>query len=192
MIELSENHIYTVDGKEYPGVTSVINEILQCFGCIDKKYMIRGNHAHKAIQYYDEGTLDESTVRDEIRPFVSAWKKFKFANKLNINFQNWKIEQRYKSKLGYCGTIDRHCDRIVLDAKTGPHNPSYEFQLHAYHQMLFELDGIRREMYLIQLKPDGEYKIKKIPYKKKTLNEFLIMLSAYKIKKRLNLIQKKG
>ena len=119
MIEFDEEkHIYTVDGKVYSGVTSILGKlgVAESFEGVDEGLLrartARGKRIHKAVELYNKGLLDMASVHEDDRPFVEAYLKF------TQDFPGWKSVMQERSfyakfaddtergELGYCGRID--------------------------------------------------------------------------------------
>lgn len=73
----AERHVYTWQGKDLKSVT----QILQEENFVDSTWFTewardKGSHVHTAIKYDLAGELDEDSLDDEIRPYLSAFRKF--------------------------------------------------------------------------------------------------------------------
>ncbi len=146
-----ESHIYS---PNLPSVTS----ILQGAGLVDASYYTdegkqRGSMVHLALQYLDEGDLDESSIDPEIAGYVESYKKFK---EISGYAPEW-IELPMKDPAGvYAGTPDRIMvtrPRSLDDIKTGDYQPWHRLQTAAYVNMLE--DPFSYERRCIYLKKDG-------------------------------------
>lgn len=74
-----EGHRYTHNGQIVPSVTTILKEE----GFIDTTWFDdwsrdKGSMVHLACRYDLAGELDEETLDDEIRPYLSAFRKFMF------------------------------------------------------------------------------------------------------------------
>lgn len=142
-----ELHRYALDGRELPSVTTVLEDI----GIVDysriphetrETALARGRRVHLATCFDDEyvfginpAPLDESTVLDEDRGYVEAWRRFRVEKKFRTDL----IEHRgYNAKWMYAGTLDRSGYfeganyRALCDLKTGEAHPGTRYQLAAY------------------------------------------------------------
>jgi len=103
----SEHHIFTDrHGKNPPSVTQVLSKakMTPSYDWVDPWYMLRGSHTHKATELHDNGTLDESTVDEEIAPYLAAYRKFRkeWSGKIvEAEYHLW--HPTYK----YAGIVDR-------------------------------------------------------------------------------------
>ncbi len=180
-------HLYSVGGKSIYG----FSEIAKAMGIINysavpvhirERAMAIGSAIHLGCEYWDRGTLDESSLSDDTRGPVDAWKDFRQCNKfepivIELPMQN----QPYR----YCCTPDRvgllDGKLTLVEIKTGEPQPWHMIQIEA--QMLC----LKKKMQklIVQLKKDGTWSphIIKDGYKfcKKTVNERenrMIWLSA--------------
>ena len=126
-IELNEEkHIYTVDGREVPSVTQILDILTyQEFGKIDKATLDyaskRGSDVHEVTELCDLGMYAEAEFDYEIEPYIRAYLDFKRDYR-----PSWdRIEEMVTcidDNYDYAGTIDRAGrmgDRyIILDIKT--------------------------------------------------------------------------
>jgi len=131
-----EGHIYTVDGKGVPSVTTIIKEC----GLINMTWFTdgaatRGKYVHRATELLDRDDLDETSLDPALIPYVEAYKRFKQDTGFCIN----DIEKIvYNATYGYIGTLDRTGifpnDKIrsLIDIKTGQPAKWHGVQLAAY------------------------------------------------------------
>lgn len=155
-----ERHAYLLDGRVIPSVT----QILTAEGIINGQWYTedgrrRGGHVHLALQYLDEGRLDEDSVTDEVRPYLEAWGRFLS----ETGFICLQIERPFVCEaLGYAGTPDRvgwmDGGKIlsVIDIKTGSPEPWHALQTAAYAV------GIGKRMakrWSVYLRNDGNYRL---------------------------------
>ena len=97
-----DKHEYRIDGQIVGNVTS----ILQAAGLYDDSFFTeesrnRGKYVHKACLYYLQGDLDESTILDEYRGYIEAFKRF-------------MQEADCKPHIDRCEIIDNITDCTVL------------------------------------------------------------------------------
>lgn len=162
-----ETHQYFLGTRELPSVTTVMKGLITNFDGIPKNTLEharqRGTAVHKACEYDDLGILDESTLSDELVPYLEAWRKFK----TDYGFIPMHIEKTvFSSTRHYAGTVDRVGQlngspglsvidmkaRAVMTPDTGP-------QTAAYKKALSE-EGIEiKHRYGIQLLKDGNFTI---------------------------------
>jgi hypothetical protein len=160
-ISLSEDHIYTVDGKHPPGVTTIIGDVYGRYP-YPEGAAERGHHVHLATQLYDEGDLDTDTLDPVVGGYLEGWKRFRD----EMEFTPTQVEMFvYNETYGYCGTLDRlgtfgdkPNNRVILDIKSGVPEPWHSLQLWAYSLCLEE----PHQRFAVYLSPKGKYKL--IPY----------------------------
>jgi hypothetical protein len=125
-VRLLDEHRY-VDAKDR--VITGVTGALHMAACIDEwsfddHARWRGNAVHRATQFYDEKDLDERTLPEEIKKFLTQWKRVRREH----NFEILAVEKRvFCKRLGYAGTVDRivrftrgpwRGKRGILDIKT--------------------------------------------------------------------------
>lgn len=72
-----ESHVYTYQGNRLPSVTGILkDEGFIDIAWYDEWSRDKGSHVHTAIEYDLTGELDEENLDDEIRPYLSAFRKF--------------------------------------------------------------------------------------------------------------------
>jgi hypothetical protein len=143
-----------------PSVTEVVGQVM------DSRWYTpegakRGTDVHAACAYLDEDDLDESSVSEDIRGYVEAWKKYKSESPSEFEF----IEKRFENEL-YTGKPDRVISESstkyglrvsggVLDIKTGPINKWTGLQIAAYCELTNARVGVA-----VAIKKTGTYKVK--------------------------------
>lgn len=73
----ADRHVYTYQGRALPSVTGILKQegfINTAF--YDDWSREKGSYVHQAIEYELTGELDEESLDDEIRPYLSAFRKF--------------------------------------------------------------------------------------------------------------------
>lgn len=170
--EFDENeHIYKLEGVVIPGVTSIIADAgMSNVNRDDPAVMaagLFGTATHKATELKDKGTLDESTVDPEIRPYLDAWEDCKLEFGLKIIENELKL---YHPIHLFAGTMDRvvewNGNKNILDIKTSADFPAHVgVQLSAY-QNLYNHDKKRSDSatgkIAVLLRKDGTYKFRAI------------------------------
>ena len=99
-----EGHVYTANGLVIPSIT----QILSAEGFIDTTWFDeysrdKGSMIHLACHYDITGELEESSVVDEIMPYLSAFRKFMAESGFKVDKSEVPaINKTY----GYAGTPD--------------------------------------------------------------------------------------
>ena len=164
-----ESHKYYLNGVQLPGVTSILKSV----GLVDysgipiqviEQASDRGKRVHKITEFYDAGTLDESSIPDELGGYAGAWVDYMEASQAVI----CEIELRVKSKkLRFAGTLDRVAlidDRLaIVDIKTtSQSHPGHAVQTMAYSMAYSEMSGNKiQDRYCVYLRSDGTYTVVK-------------------------------
>src|SRR5262245_23836256 len=130
-----KDHRYFLGDRELPSVTTVLTE---SFPLSIRKDLLetarwRGTVVHRACELDDKLELDESSIDDEVRPYLTAWRSFRRHTGFRPDLEGIEV-QKYHPLLYYAGTIDRigrdsRDRRILLDIKTGGRFPQYRLQL---------------------------------------------------------------
>ena len=99
-------HRYTLDGARVPGVTSVMVRALDFGGAPQAALELarqRGSAVHRAVELDLLGTLDDDTVTDMARPYLTQFRVWRHA----VAFKPIAAEMRLASRrYGYAGTPD--------------------------------------------------------------------------------------
>jgi len=99
-----EQHIYKIDGIVIPSVTQILlaeNFIDDTW--FDEYSRDKGSMVHLACHYDLAGELDEDSLDDEIRPYLSAFRKFMADSGLKV--ERSEVPGVNSTHL-YCGTPD--------------------------------------------------------------------------------------
>tara|TARA_Y100001951_G_C11185727_1_gene208556 strand:+ start:90 stop:668 length:579 start_codon:yes stop_codon:yes gene_type:complete len=129
-----ETHTYTLDGNVVPSVTSIIADILdQDYSNIDPWYAEFGVSVHKAIEYENNGELDEGSVSDEAMVCLESYRNFVKESYLECIVS----EQRgINRELWVAGTMDMVCKLhngvYIIDVKTGTKQKWHKLQTAGY------------------------------------------------------------
>lgn len=161
-IVMSEDHKYSVDGKPFLGVTTILKDegFINC-DWYTEQARIRGDYVHKATQFIDCGTLDESTIDPIIEPYLRAYESFLNSMCPEYLYTEFKV---CDPLLRWAGTLDRagyFGDKpFILDIKSGLIQPWTRLQTAAYIDGLARYDKRFNEAtrYGLQLKDDGSFK----------------------------------
>lgn len=150
-------HKYFYKGKPVPGVNECLRDakITKPYDG-DEWYTTRGKTVHLAIQYYLKGTLDETTIDDQIRPQFEAFRKFwdsLSADERIVDF----IEEPFTDGV-FAGTIDAITRSTVFDWKTvKKHKKEDELKGQGYKKLLAMCGLNRRNFVIVELHDDGTY-----------------------------------
>jgi len=169
----SEKHRFLYKNKEYPSVTTIIQDSQYAINCdfIEDWYRDRGIKIHRACNLFDNNTLDELSVDERIKGFLKGWQKF-------INDFNAKIvlneETLFSTKLLTGGTLDRvikyNRKNILVDIKTSAtiNKDFCGLQLAGYSLLLKEVKKKLKvgERWVVKISDDGKYKIEDLSDKK--------------------------
>ena len=132
-----ERHEYRVNGVIVPSVTQILAgagvsdysnippEVLQ-------RAAERGSLVHTYIEWYEDGTLDESSIDPALRGYFESYLRAKDAGLLPEKPS--AVEKLvYSDMLSYAGTLDQLYDNDwINDIKTGRPQPEHELQVSAY------------------------------------------------------------
>lgn len=176
-------HIYEDNsGNVLDSVTGIIKHGLGLY--VHKRISPKaefGTNCHKALQYYNEKDLDESTLDPAIAPYLA---QFKLAC-IEKNIEPLQSEtMRYCDTFMFAGTIDLIAKvdgkMALIDYKTGKVEGWHRWQLAAYGKLLeSEIGAV--DQYALYLQPDG-YNLLKYEVAD-GFNEFLSLLVVSKLKK---------
>jgi hypothetical protein len=155
-------HRYAYKGKPVPNVTTILQEarLVDLEGVSPEVLRIageRGTDAHGACQLHDQDDLDEDSIDDTVRPYLTAWRKFRAETNAEIQ----AVEQQvYNPAWQYAGTLDRLLAfagrEWIGDIKTGVPQRATGVQLAAYRACLPKSEQ-RRQRVAIHLRADGTY-----------------------------------
>jgi len=175
-------HIYMAsDGMILPSVTTILKEELGLYSWGSSSAATRGTHVHLACQYYDEGNLDEATVRPEIQPYLAQYKLALQEHGITV-LQNEL--RRYSPKYLFAGSIDKVVEisgrRAILDIKTGSKEHWHRWQTAGYKELMAPELGQSVDRYDLYLSPDDSELVQH--QGKRDFGEFMAFLSTYTIK----------
>lgn len=180
-----EGHIYKLDGKVIPSVTEIINFMDEYAGIpkdVMQKAQKRGSMVHLCTHFYDNETLDYSSVDEKIEPYLAAWIQFRAYSGYVPMFSEQKV---FSEKFMFAGTFDTlgfvKDELWLIDKKaTAKIMPSSDLQTAGYELAIIETmykepkKIIRR---IVHLKPNGKCEIKKCD----NMNDKNTFLSALNI-----------
>jgi len=165
-----------LNGSLIPSVTEIVGEFFKPIA----GNFVAGIAVHSATEYLDKGTLNWSTVDDNIMPYVMAYEKFKE----ETGFKPKRIEERlFHPYMCFHGQLDREgiwklgMGRVLLDLKKYAPPPQTALQLAGYDLLLPKLKDPRTR-FALQLKDDGNYKL----HEYKEISDKEVFLSMLTIK----------
>lgn len=189
-IGMTEDHVYTYNGQEFPSVSKVL-EVVRDFSQIRTVTLeaarIFGHHVHQATHLYDVGTLDEAKLSEPLKPYLTAWKRFLEESGAIVVASERKV---VNARFGYAGTIDRLLQMrsytMLPDIKSTDAVPAtVGAQTAAYAQAYFSMFGIMPVRGCIQLREDGTYRV----HRRRGPEDwslFLSCLNVYKFNQKVN------
>lgn len=121
-LTIDQDHIYRLDGKVIDGLTNTIEEAGLIRNC-DSWYGERGSALHLATEFYDRGTLDETTVDPQIQGYLESWKQFRKDQDYMPTHIEYKI---YHPELMVASKVDR---LPLLDIKSGSQEAWHSLQI---------------------------------------------------------------
>lgn len=157
-----DTHQYFVDGKEVPGVTT----ILKAAGLYNEDFFteegrVRGSYVHRACLYHLQGDLNELSIKEEYRGYIEAFKLFMVESECKPILEQCEVPL-FSHIFRYGGTPDIPCmfkeRKSLIDIKTGAETPATGVQLSGYVQLMDTLS----DRYGLYLKADGKYRL--VPY----------------------------
>lgn len=190
MLILDEpTHTYWEGKQKYDSVTEIIKflGLSRNYDGISSFYAERGKAVHKAVEFLDKGTLDDGSVSDVLRPYVSGYKNF--LKESGYKPKAWETMLGHPI-LRFAGTIDKVGylnDRLgILDIKTSKSlDACVEDQLCAYKLLWDEhhpdMPALWR--YALQLKDDGTYSLQ-TKYGNAPIEDWLSIMTVYRKKQK--------
>ncbi len=164
-------HVYTVQGRVVPSVTSIIKPLNDFSGIsadvLEKKRQL-GTDVHLACELDDHGELDDAFTDAAVMAYVNGWRRFKSDTGFTVVMNERRL---FHPTLFFAGTLDRlgHTrdgDGMLIDLKTAVSmGAPYGVQLAGYQLLLdgalpVPVQNFKRKG--LQLRPDGTYRL--IPY----------------------------
>lgn len=174
-----EKHEYRINGNRVPGVTQVLTDLIPGYRASDW-YLQRGRAVHACAAMVAKGIEFEHDPR--IAGQVQAVRKF-FRE---VQPEVLEIEQQvYSMKHLYAGTTDLVAiikDPLIVDYKARL-TDSTIYQCAAY---ALAIPGKVHYGVGVELHEDGTYKMSEIWDLKRATQEWLAMLTTYRIRERLD------
>lgn len=164
----ADRHVYQLADRVLPSVTQILQEA----GVADfsapwftSDVLTRGTFVHQAIMLDNEGDLDESTLDEQLVPYVSGWRRFVAESHCAI--EHWE-RPICDPVLGYAGTLDGIVrmlfggreQRVLIDVKCGLY-PSAGPQTAAYRRCAAALYStpVVLQRAVVELPGDGSYRL---------------------------------
>jgi len=167
------DHTYTLNGAVVPHVTGVTDALAVYAGVPRDVLQAKaelGSAVHYATELDDDGDLDNSSVPDEIRGYVDAWRRFRTETVFEVVANEHRV---YSDTYRYAGTLDRigyfhrmkgvrKDTRVLIDLKTtyklmpavGPQTSGYQWAWNEQHP-----DQKVARRFAVRLKPGGTYEL---------------------------------
>lgn len=142
------SHVYMLGDSRLTNVTTALLNA----GLIDQtwyndKGKMRGQAVHCALQYLAEGTLDWSSVVDEIKPYIKGALKFETENQVKTIVSEIPL---YHPIYLYAGRPDRvvllNGEVGILDYKTGAAQAWAAIQTAAYEWLVKDLPEVKKAL----------------------------------------------
>jgi hypothetical protein len=169
-----ESHTYSDENGPARSVTQILKEV-GIGGAYDgipahvlENKARLGTNVHKLTHYWDENDLDETQVDPKCKGYLDAWIAFRN----DTGFMPRLIEQLYIVKVDaglhqmrYGMTLDREGDLdgepTIIDLKCSVNEQrlSWAVQVAGYELGQRSMDGVKRKKAIVQLKPNGKYKL---------------------------------
>ncbi len=154
-------HSYQLDGQPILGVSKIISLAgLSDMTWCNEEALKRGSFVHSALEYHDEGSLDEADLDPKLLGYVQAWKKFKLEAKATVTAVEKKV---FHSLYRYAGTLDRLVvidgAHYVIDIKSGPPDSWHPIQTALYAMALESEQGgaVRPFRAAVYVTSEGKY-----------------------------------
>ncbi len=180
MLNLDDQHRYSVDGVRKPSVSEICAMLAPRFQC-DPWYLERGRIGHLITEYHDRGELDESTIDPNLRGYFTAYERFEIEVIPKIELIEIPL---YHPKYHYCGKPDRYGGifrwKGVWDIKFGQPCEADELQNPGY-MFLLKANGYPCEKcFDVYLKANGTYRVKEVKNPTKLFLKFLTGIPKWK------------
>jgi len=180
-----EKHEYRIQGRRVPGVTQVLSDLIPGFRASDW-YLQRGRAVHAAAAFVARGIAFEHDPR--IGGQVEAVRKFYREVATIVQFSELQV---YSERYQYAGTLDliymMNNGRSLLADFKASLTPATIYQCAAY--ALASPVPIRHGVG-VELHDDGTYKMSEIWDLKRPTQEWLAMLTVFRIRERLGCLNK--
>ena len=187
-----EQHKYSVDGRDYISVTTVLKEsgLINFYGNLSERNRKFGEALDETCHLYDNNVLKLGTLHSELLSYLNGWIKFKKDFEFEVQGSKKKM---YSKRWGFAGEPDKigtiHKNKkVIVEIKSGALiKHSICLQLAGY-QVLEDENNPRtkvKERIGVQLLPDN-YKIELFK-DKSDCSSFLAFLQTVFFKRKYNL-----
>jgi len=154
-------HTYRVAGVVVPSVTQILRPLMAFEGIppavLEAKADL-GRRVHFACQLDDEDDLDESSIEDDVAPYLEGWRRFLRDSGAHVLHNEQRVLEPH---LMYAGTLDNVIGyqrrKWLVDKKTSIATPiSAGPQTAAYMRALNDPEVTHRAA--LRLRADGTYR----------------------------------
>jgi hypothetical protein len=155
-------HTYRLLGGVVPSVTQILAPLSSFAGIpahvLEAKRDL-GSRVHLACQLDDENDLDESSVEDDVAPYLDGWRRFLRESGAVVLANEQRVAE---PALQYAGTLDNvlllNGQKWLVDKKTCISLPlAVGPQTAAYQRALGDSTVTHRGA--LRLRPDGTYRL---------------------------------
>ena len=176
------SHTYRFSGAVVPGVTSILRP-LQDFSGIPPQVLAAkadlGRRVHSACEFLDEDDLDESTIEDDVAPYLDAYRLFLAESGALVLLNERRV---YHSLYGYAGQLDRvlsfNDETWLVDLKTCITTPRAAGPQTAAYMAALSDQRVKRRAAL-RLRPDGTYRFEPLD----DPNDWAVFMSCLTLKR---------
>lgn len=179
------SHAYAINGRPVPGVTLVLSDLLPGFRASDW-HLQRGRAVHACAAMVAKGIAFEHDPR--VAGQVEAIKRFLREVKPEILAVETQV---YSERYQYAGTLDLACrinGRLLVADYKASLTPATIYQLAAYAGAC--PGGDFKHGVGVEIHDDGTYKLSETWELKRAFQEWLSLLSAYRIRERCGGLEK--
>jgi len=177
-----ENHVHRIGGYVVPGVTTVLNDLIPCWAA-GEWYLERGKAVHACAAMI--ALKKEFEYDPQIEGQVHALRQFFEDHAPEV----YGVEQPvFSLKYRYAGIADLFCtlafDFVLIDFKAS-FSEALPFQLAAYSMAYQEMTGKAYKLGMgVEIHPDGTYALSALYDLKRYKQEWLSLLTTYRIRRR--------
>jgi len=180
-----ETHIYKVNDRIIPGVTSVLQHIVGVKPYWTEWHRQKGAAVHHAIHLHVQNKLDWSTVDERIKGRIEAFQLFMSDTGYTVIESEMKL---FSKRYQFAGTLDlwmadmnlKRNMTFIADIKPPSPEPIVELQLAAYSLLLGERNAHSeiKKACAVCLKDNGRYSLDWVPNLRRSQSIFLSFLTS--------------